>query len=144
MASFTDQHAEGTAPALPAVGPADWLIRASLAGTFLYHGVTKFPGLAAGAEMIGLPLWLWTLVAVIETAAGLGILAGGALRSTAGDLATRLSGLGFAATMVGAIWLVHWGQWSNIPSESHPFGGMEFQTLLLAAGLFFALRGNRA
>jgi putative oxidoreductase len=94
--------------------------------------------------MLGLPLWLWTLVALVETAAGLGILAGGALRSAAGDIATRLSGLGIAATMVGAIWLVHWGQWSNIPSESHPFGGMEFQTLLLAIGLFFVMRGNRA
>jgi putative oxidoreductase len=144
MASITDQHAEGRALALPTVGPADWLIRGSLAGTFLYHGITKFPGLAAGAEMMGLPLWLWTLVAVVETAAGLGILAGGALRSAMGDLATRLSGLGIVATMIGAIWLVHWGQWSNIPSESHPFGGMEFQTLLLATGLFFLLRGNRA
>ena len=46
--------------------------------------------------------------------------------------------------MGGAIYLVHWGQWSNIPSETHPFGGMEFQTLLVAAGLFFVLRGNKA
>ena len=82
MASTTDHGARADAPAaLPAIGPADWLIRASLAGTFLYHGVTKFPSLAAGAEMTGLPLWLWTLVAVVETAGGLAILAGGVTRS---------------------------------------------------------------
>jgi putative oxidoreductase len=46
--------------------------------------------------------------------------------------------------MAGAIYLVHWGQWSNIPSETHPFGGMEFQTLLVATGLFFVLRGNKS
>ena len=46
--------------------------------------------------------------------------------------------------MIGAIYLVHWGQWSNVPSETHPFGGMEFQTLLLAVGAFFVLRGNKA
>ena len=144
MASTTDHTERFGALALPSVSSADWLIRASLAGTFLYHGITKFPALAAGAEMLGLPLWLWTLVALVETGAGLGLLVGGALRTALGDVITRLSGLGIAVTMVGAIYLVHWGQWSNIPSESHPFGGMEFQTLLVATGLFFALRGNRA
>jgi putative oxidoreductase len=44
--------------------------------------------------------------------------------------------------MLGAIALVHWGQWSALPSETHPVGGMEFQTLLLATGLYFTLRGN--
>jgi putative oxidoreductase len=91
---------------------------------------------------MGMPFALWTAVAVIEVLAGIGILAGGALASRTGDILTRLSGVGVAVIMVGAIALVHWGQWSNIPSESHPFGGMEFQTLLLAVGLFFGLRGN--
>lgn len=129
---------------LPGATAAHWLIRASLAGTFLFHGITKFPYLAAGAEMMGLPFWLWALVAVVETAAGLGILLGGAMRNRTGDVITRASGLGMIAIMIGAIWMVHWGQWSNIPSETHPFGGMEFQTLLLAVGAFFALRGNDA
>ncbi len=129
---------------LPTVSNADWLIRLSVAATFIYHGVTKFPNIAAGAEMMGMPFILWLAVALGEIAAGVALLAGGALRTNLGDIATRLGGVGVAIIMIGAIYLVHWGQWSNIPSETHPFGGMEFQTLLVALGAFFALRGNRA
>jgi len=143
MSAFTTNETP-TALAVPGSSAAHWLIRASLAGTFLFHGITKFPYLAAGAEMMGMPLWLWTLVALVETGAGLGILLGGVLTNRLGDLITRASGLGVIAIMLGAILMVHWGQWSNIPSETHPFGGMEFQTLLLAVGAFFVLRGNRA
>lgn len=133
-----------TASALPAVGGADWLIRLSVAATFIYHGATKFPYIAAGAEMMGMPFIVWLAVALGEIAAGVALLAGGALRTKLGDILTRLGGAGVAIIMVGAIGLVHWGQWSNTPSETHPFGGMEFQTLLLAVGAFFVLRGNRA
>lgn len=119
---------------LPAPGWAHWLIRLPVAGTFLYHGLPKFADLAGGAEWIGLPVAVWTLVALGETFAGLGILAGGALKGTAGDLLTRAAGASIAIIMAGAVFLVHLGPWS----------GMEFQVLLLAAGLFFALRGNRA
>jgi putative oxidoreductase len=143
MASTSTTQTSNTF-SLPAMPAAHWLIRLSVAGTFLFHGVEKLPALEAGASFFGLPLWLWTLVAVMEVAAGLAILAGPLLRNAAGDLLTRLAGLTVAVTMVGAIYLVHWGQWSNIPSETHPAGGMEFQTLLLATGLFFALRGNEA
>lgn len=129
---------------LPAIGGADWLIRLSVAATFIYHGATKFPNIAAGAEMMGMPFILWLAVALGEIAAGVSLLAGGALRTSLGDILTRLGGVGVAVIMIGAIYLVHWGQWSNIPSETHPFGGMEFQTLLLAIGAFFVLRGNRA
>ena len=123
---------------------ADWLIRLPVAATFVTHGLSKFPIIAAGAEMMGLPFIVWLAVALGEVGAGLALVAGGAWRGFAGDVLTRLGGAGAAAIMVGAIALVHWGQWSNIPSETHPFGGMEFQTLLLATGVFFALRGNRA
>jgi putative oxidoreductase len=140
----TTTNSNATDLALPAVPGADWLIRLSLAGTMLFHGIDKFPAIAAGAEMMGLPYIVWLLVAVGEIAAGAGILAGGALRNRLGDVVTRASGVITAVILAGAIVLVHWGQWSNIPSESHPFGGMEFQTLLVAVGLFFALRGNRA
>jgi len=143
MSSFTTDTNDQSL-SLPGEAIAHWLVRASLAGTFIYHGVTKFPTLAAGAEMLGLPFWLWALVAIVETAAGVGILLGGALRSQLGDVITRASGTAVVAIMIGAIALVHWGQWSNMPSETHPFGGMEFQTLLLAVGAFFLLRGNKA
>lgn len=129
---------------LPSIGGADWLIRLPVAATFIFHGATKFPNIAAGAEFMGMPFIVWLAVALGEIAAGLSLIAGGGLRSAAGDLLTRLGGVGIAVIMVGAIALVHWGQWSNMPSETHPAGGMEFQTLLLATGLFFALRGNRA
>lgn len=143
MASVTTNNYSETR-SLPVFGGADWLIRLSVAATFIYHGLDKFPNIAAGAEMMGMPFIVWFLVAAGEIAAGLALLAGGALRTNIGDILTRLGGVGVAVIMVGAIYLVHWGQWSNIPSESHPFGGMEFQTLLLATGLFFVLRGNRA
>ena len=129
---------------LASVPGADWLIRLSLAGTFLFHGFDKFPNIAAGAEWMGLPYALWLLVALSEIAVGAGIIAGRLIPGIAGDLVTRASGAVIAVVMIGAVYLVHWGQWSNIPSETHPFGGMEFQTLLVAVGLFFALRGNKA
>lgn len=120
--------------ALPVLDAAHWLLRLPIAATFLYHGLPKFAGLAGGAEAMGLPLAIWTLVAIGEVAAGLGLLAGGFLRSGLGDLITRAAGASIAIIMAGAVVLVHLGPWS----------GMEFQVLLLASGLFFALRGNRA
>ena len=143
MASVTTNTAQHES-ALPTIGGADWLIRLSVAATFIYHGVTKFPNIAAGAEMMGMPFALWLAVALGEIAAGAALLAGPLVSNMIGDLLSRFGGVGIVIIMIGAIYLVHWGQWSNVPSETHPFGGMEFQTLLLATGLFFALRGNRA
>ncbi|MBF9035326.1 DoxX family membrane protein [Rhodobacterales bacterium HKCCE2091] len=120
--------------ALPGAGLAHWLLRLPLAAVFLYHGIGKFGGLAAGAEFMGLPLAVWTLVAIGEVAAGLALIGGGVLTGRVGDILTRLGGIGVAVIMVGAIILVHLGPWS----------GMEFQVVLLGAGLFFALRGNAA
>ncbi|QXT40461.1 DoxX family protein [Gymnodinialimonas ceratoperidinii] len=131
-------------PATPALAAqAHWLIRLPVAATFLYHGIDKLPALEAGAAFMGMPVLLWTLVAVVEIFAGIALLAGGALRNALGDIVTRLGGASVIAIMLGAIFLVHWGQWSALPSETHPVGGMEFQVLLLALGAFFALRGNR-
>ena len=67
-----------------------------------------------------------------------------AVRGALGDLATRLSGVAIVPVMLGAIAMVHWGQWSFVASESHPMGGMEFQVVLLLMGVYFALRGNDA
>ncbi|MFW5881066.1 MAG: DoxX family protein [Roseicyclus sp.] len=142
MASTTTPPA--SAFALPDIPAAHWLIRLSIAGTFVFHGLDKLHALEAGAAFFGLPLWLWTAVAVAEIGAGLFLLAGPLLKTATGDALTRLAGVLVVAIMIGAIALVHWGQWSNIPSETHPAGGMEFQTLLLAAGLYYALRGNNS
>ena len=138
MATLTHDHADGAATG------TDWLLRLPLAATFAFHGVTKFPDPAPGAEMAGIPVWLWLVVGAAEVVIALMLVSGGAMRSAVGHLTTRLAGLGVAAISLGAIVLVHWGRWSFTPSESHPIGGMEFQTLMLCLGLFLAIRGNRA
>jgi putative oxidoreductase len=122
---------------------ADWLLRAAFAGVFVFHGASKFTDLQGGAAMMGQPLAIWALVAFAELAGGVGILAGRATPGRLGDVVTRLAGLAVVPVMLGAIAMVHWGRWTFVPSESHPMGGMEFQVVLLALGLFYALRGNR-
>lgn len=123
-----------TSTDLPVVRFAHWLIRLPLAAVFLYHGLPKLMNIAAGAEAMGMPVFIWSLVALGEVGAGLGLLAGGALLNRLGDLLTRAAGAIIAIIMTGAIILVHLGPWS----------GMEFQVLMLGAGVFFALRGNQA
>jgi uncharacterized membrane protein YphA (DoxX/SURF4 family) len=113
MSTLTTNNAP-RALSLPDVSQAHWLLRLSVAATFIYHGVTKLPALEAGAAFMGMPVWLWTLVAVVEIVAGLALVAGGALRSTIGDLLTRVGGVSVIAIMLGAIALVHWGQWSAL------------------------------
>jgi putative oxidoreductase len=117
---------------------AHWALRVAAAGVFIYHGVTKFPDLAGGAQMMGMPVFVWALVAIAETLGGVLILIGGFLP----DWVTRLGGLLIIPPMLGAIFMVHWGQWAFVPSETHPMGGMEFQVSMFLLGLFFLLRGN--
>jgi putative oxidoreductase len=116
---------------------AHWLLRVALASVFLFHGIGKFMDLAGTAQMMGgMPMAV--LAAVMETGGGVLILAGG----FGNDLLTRLGGLLIAPVMVGAIAMVHWGQWSFAPSDTHPMGGMEFQVTLLMIALYFVLVGN--
>lgn len=117
---------------------AHWLLRIALASVFLFHGLTKFPQLQGMAEMMGMPVFMIALVALAETAGGALILVGG----FGPDWATRLSGLLVAPVMIGAIAMVHWGQWSFAPSETHPMGGMEFQFTMLLLALYFVIVGN--
>ena len=117
---------------------AHWAIRIAVAGVFLYHGLGKFGNLAGGAQMMGMPVIVWSLVAISETLGGALILLGGFLP----DWATRLGGFLIIPPMLGAVFMVHWPQWSFLPSETHPMGGMEFQVTLLMLGVFFLLRGK--
>jgi len=118
---------------------AHWFLRAALASVFLFHGIGKFMDLAGTAEMMGgMPMAI--LAAVMETGGGALILFGG----FGNDLLTRLGGLLIAPVMAGAIAMVHWGQWSFAPSETHPMGGMEFQVTLLLLALYFVVVGNEA
>ena len=112
---------------------AHWGIRLSLAATFIYHGMAKLPVDQASASM-GMPGFAVMIVAAIEVVGGFCLLAGGALRR---DWVTRIGAACVILIMINAIWLVHWKNGWNVMS-----GGMEFQVLMLAVGLYLLVRGN--
>jgi putative oxidoreductase len=118
---------------------AHWLLRVGFASVFLFHGIGKLAAPGQFAEMMHLPLLVALLVALAEVGGGIAIIAGGVLQK---DWMTRLGGLVTVPVMIGAIAMVHWGQWSFVATESHPMGGMEFQVVLLLMGLYFVIRGN--
>ncbi len=107
-----------------------WALRLSLAATFLYHGVGKFP--IEGPAM-GLPVAVVWAVALAELAAGVLLIAG----AFGKEMLTRLAGLIVVVIMIGAIALVHAKNGFSVMN-----GGMEFQLLMLAGGLYFASKGN--
>ncbi len=118
-------------------GYAHWALRIAVAGVFLFHGIQKITNPGGGA-MLGMSSALWLLVGLFEAGGGALILLGSFLP----DWATRLGGLLIIPPMLGAIAKVHWGQWSFVPSQNYPMGGMEFQFTLLMLGLFFLLKGK--
>ena len=119
-----------------------WLVRLSLAGTFLYHGLTKFPMAQGMADMMGMPLFMVYLLALMETAGGLLILWGG----IGPDWATRVAGAIFIVVMLGAIYMVHLPNgWNSVNMDMGNMGkGMEFQVLVLTASLYFLTHGKKA
>ena len=135
------QHSEYIPSALAGVAPyTHWLLRIALASVFLFHGIDKFmgAGVAGFSEMMGLPVFVGFLVAVAEILGGIGILAGALI----GGLITRLAALAMIPVLLGAIFMVHWGQWHFMATDSHPMGGMQFQVVLLLMALYFLVRGN--
>lgn len=119
-----------------------WVVRLSFAATFLYHSIGHFQTLDGFAQATG-ALWSAALVAGLEFAGGVLILLGG-LKMSNSDLMTRLAGAAIMIPMFGAIYKMHWPQWSFTATPAHPAGGMEFQVLLVAVGLCFMVLGNRA
>jgi len=117
---------------------AHWLLRVGVASVFIFHGVGKAVNIGGFAEMMGIPYIIAALVTFAELAGGIGLIVGG-IKS---DLITRLAGLAIAPVMLGAIVMVHWGRWSFTPAEGFPMGGMEFQVVLMLAGLYFLTVGN--
>ena len=118
---------------------AHWALRFSLASVFIYHGAMKFMDIAMFAEMMQFPLYVAVFVATAETVGGTLVLAGSFIR----DWVTRIGAAMIIPVMLGAITMVHWGQWNFMVSETHPMGGMEFQVTLLLVATYFVLRGNR-
>lgn len=104
-----------------------WLIRLTVAATFIYHGLPKLTNLSATAEMMQLPLFLTLAVALFEILGGIGTIIGPILNN---QWITRISGAMLAWIMINAIIRVHLHQgWS----------GMEWPTLLLFTNLNWVL-----
>ena len=119
---------------------AHWALRIALASVFLYHGIGKLVGLEQTAEMLGLPFIIALLVALAEVGGGALVIVGAFTR----DWITRIGAAFIIPVMLGAVFMVHWPQWSFVASESHPMGGMEFQVTLLLVALYLVIKGNRA
>ena len=117
---------------------AHWFLRIALASVFLYHGLSKFPNAEKLSLMMQMPIVMVYLLAAVETIAGILVLIGG----FGFGLATRMSGALIAIVMLGAIKMMHWGQWSFMASENHPMGGIEFQVVLLCCALYLVIKGN--
>ena len=111
---------------------AHWGLRLSLAATFIYHGVTKFP---IEGPMMGMPVPVVWLLALGEIAAGVLLIAG----AFGKELLTRLGAYIVIIVMIGAIVLVHAKNGFNVMN-----GGMEFQILMLVTGVYLAAKGNDA
>ncbi|MFQ5548260.1 MAG: DoxX family protein [Woeseia sp.] len=109
-----------------------WLIRLSVAATFITHGIPKFP--PDSLVQMGMPVVVGWLVAFGEVGAGLALIVG----AFTDERLTRLGGLIVVIIMIGAISLVHFQNGWFVQNS-----GMEFQVLLLAAGMYFLTKGNK-
>lgn len=116
---------------------ADWPLRLALGSAFMYHGTRKFPLLDLFSEILSLPVATIVLIAIAESFGGLLIIVGRWLPG----VVTRLGGALIFPIMLGAVHL-HWGQWSFAPTESHPYGGIEFPFTMLMLSTYFIVAGN--
>ena len=119
---------------------AHWALRVALASVFIFHGVGKLAGVEQFAQMMNLSYLVALLVALAEFGGGVLVLAGGLTRSWV----TRLGASFFIPVMIGAITMVHWGQWSFVANEAYPMGGSEFQVTLLLISIYLLIKGNHA
>jgi len=123
---------------------AHWFLRIAIASVFMYHGIDKFPKLEGVSEMLGMSVPAVFLLAAVETGGGLSMVLSGLMKDRLGDIGTRLAALALIPVMLGAIIMVHWGQWTFMATETHPMGGMEFQVTLLMTLLYMLVKGNKA
>ncbi len=113
-----------------------WFLRLPFAAAFFYHGAGKIAVPAQSAAQLDLSVGLTVLVGIAEILAAVGALWGGFARLPLRCLAGRLAGLAALPVLIGAIALVHFPRYSFVPSESHPWGGMEYQLMLLGVALW--------
>jgi putative oxidoreductase len=95
------------------------------------------------AQMLPISYTMVVLVALAETGGGLLVLLGGLRDDAMADMATRIGAALNIPVLIGAIALVHWGQWNFVPSETHPMGGFEFQAVLILVSLYLVITGNQ-
>jgi len=117
---------------------AHWALRLAVGSVFLYHGLTKFPVLNEMSAMMGMPVAMIALLAVMETTGGALALVGGFTSSWI----TRISSVLLIPVMVGAIAMVHWPQWTFVANESRPMGGMEFQVMMILVLTYLFIKGK--
>ena len=122
---------------------AHWLLRIALASVLVFHGALKLANLEGFAAMLPISYTQTVLVALAETVGGLLLLIGGLRNSATFDLVTRVGAAINVPVLIGAIFIVHWGRWNFVPTETHPMGGFEFQAVLLLLLLFLVITGNR-
>lgn len=120
-------------------GIAHWLPRLSLAATFIYHAFPKLAMAGDVAAMMGMPTAMIIMLGLIEIGGALLMLWGG----FGPEWATRVAGLIFTAVMIGAIAMVHaqYG-WNSLNLGDSEGKGMEFQVLIIAVSLLYAIKGN--
>jgi putative oxidoreductase len=120
-------------------GIAHWLPRLSLAAIFIYHGFPKVAMTADVSAMMGMPFAMVLMLGIAEIGGALLMLWGG----FGPEWTTRIAGLIFTVIMIGAIVMVHaqYG-WNSINLGNNGGRGMEFQVLIIAVSLLYAVKGN--
>jgi len=125
---------------------AHWFLRFILASVFLFMGFDKFMGggIAEFAGMMELPVAMAALVGLTELGVGVFIIAGALASGEMGTLLTRIGAVLVIPIMLGAVFMVHWGQWHFMSTSTHPMGGMMIQVTLVMVALYLMIKGNRA
>ncbi|MEM6581299.1 MAG: hypothetical protein AAF699_08510 [Pseudomonadota bacterium] len=126
---------------LPDLRIAHWLPRLLLAGVIFHQGIIKFPLAAAAAEGVGTSFWLYAMAALGQLAAGVALVVGGFSKLPFSDLLTRLGGLTVALVTFSVLVVVY--NVFTLPLEV-VWMANKVHLFLLAAGLYFAARGNAA
>ena len=115
---------------------APWLIRFGLGIAFALHGLNKFPLPPQGLSNF-LGSSLASFVAISELAAGIILIAGGFIKSSVGNLATRFAGATIVIIMINAFALAHRDWFITVKLFTSE------QIFLFLIGLYFLLKGNR-